>query len=1034
MVSEITDTALFRFLVEKDKAYYGKIDEQREVIKGWLEYIPETFPHYTRHTIGHSEAIITQLSHLLFPPDSLTPTVNLSSVEVYILIVAAYLHDSGMVASDEEKQKILESDGWKKWTGQDGGGTQRWREIKEMRDSDEPDNQVIRNFIADREVRFMIADFVRRRHHERAGDVISQHQSALGRFAYDDPQLERTIANVCIAHGLPPDGLDDRTRFPILTQIRGENVNTRLMAILLRLGDLLDMGTDRACPLLLNAACPLPDDSYAHWTKYRSISHRAVTPEKIEVNAECGNPEEHRVLRDWCQWIVNEVEAIPNLLADPSERKVWEPPVARMAGSDPTIKIVSAPDATYQIKDWRFQLDETEVMNRLIFDAYEDEKDFVRELIQNALDAMRCRMYEDLKEAGKPTPRSPTLVPAEVRERYRLRLSITGGSGETDGNGNGEEQRVLVIDDCGIGMDEQVISHHLLQIGLSYYTTEDFRQRYAFTPTSRFGVGFLSVFGVSNHVTVETFKPSSESGDNPVKLTLNGPRGYLVVEDGDRTEPGTRIEVLLRPDSALNSGQLTAYVRELCRRVEFTIEVDDFGQVCEITAERGEEFTFDVEDIRTKDCRFVLKSFPVVKKNQEWCGIEGDLYVLCHVDASGNEDWSKINNYIYYYKIDFPQVESPEIPKAMLYFHGVVMHLGGFVGYKGNKIHRIDIRDDTFRPPLSRRSIDYMHYTPRVQFDPSVVTDRWVDILSNHLSVTAIAKGQDGWAYKQRLSEIFDIEDFWVAQPKTVPIVRRGKRKLISLQQACEISVVVEILDSRQEGLHDLIFFESPKNLGKTDDRLFKAIEAAINPDDRLRMCEKFTKKLFSDRQIQKIEWIDEIYLAIYWQKQDHTSSIIRTKNNKPIYIAEKLPRSTTFAFKYSRVGLLEHVAIISLEHPVGGWIVKVITAFNDGDIPILASRIENLTSFVRDAICHTLTSLDSFNNYQHGWNEIPDLPNALKAPVTELTMADFGLISRFREKEASRLGLTMVDGHLTSKTKRPTRKKTRSSKPPNKK
>ncbi|MCH7942158.1 MAG: hypothetical protein IIB67_02880 [Proteobacteria bacterium] len=125
MAGNITDTALVRYLEERDRAYFGKVLEHRDEVRGWLEYIPETFPHYTRHTIGHSEAIIAQLSHLLFPRDSLTPTVSLSSVEAYILIAAAYLHDSGMVASDREKEKILDSDDWKKWVGPEGGAAQR---------------------------------------------------------------------------------------------------------------------------------------------------------------------------------------------------------------------------------------------------------------------------------------------------------------------------------------------------------------------------------------------------------------------------------------------------------------------------------------------------------------------------------------------------------------------------------------------------------------------------------------------------------------------------------------------------------------------------------------------------------------------------------------------------------------------------------------------------------------------------------------------------------------------------------------------
>ena len=70
------------------------------MIEGWLSYIPQTFPHYSRHTVQHSDEIVLQLSNLLFKddiPDK--PVVALSPAETYILIASAYLHAAGMIES-----------------------------------------------------------------------------------------------------------------------------------------------------------------------------------------------------------------------------------------------------------------------------------------------------------------------------------------------------------------------------------------------------------------------------------------------------------------------------------------------------------------------------------------------------------------------------------------------------------------------------------------------------------------------------------------------------------------------------------------------------------------------------------------------------------------------------------------------------------------------------------------------------------------------------------------------------------------------
>ncbi|MBV9209601.1 MAG: hypothetical protein JOZ52_03170, partial [Acidobacteria bacterium] len=102
----VKDTALMKYLKSSDSAYYGKALELGDAIQGWLNYIPETFPHYTRHTIQHSEEIVSQISKLIFDDETEKSVIKITPVEAYVLIAAAYLHDAGMVAADKEKLEI----------------------------------------------------------------------------------------------------------------------------------------------------------------------------------------------------------------------------------------------------------------------------------------------------------------------------------------------------------------------------------------------------------------------------------------------------------------------------------------------------------------------------------------------------------------------------------------------------------------------------------------------------------------------------------------------------------------------------------------------------------------------------------------------------------------------------------------------------------------------------------------------------------------------------------------------------------------
>ena len=270
-----------------------------------------------------------QISKLLFTDEDVSkPVIQLSAVEAYILIAAAFLHDAGMVASSEEKERILKSDAWKGWATGSGDGAERWQKITNFREGPEPHDVGVRNFLADIQVRYLIAEFIRRQHHARAAIVIEQYQNQLGRFAYDDVQLQRAISRVCVTHGLRHRDLEDSGRYPYEQDIRGEKVNVRLMAILLRLGDLLDMASNRCCPLLLNAASPLPADSLPHWTEYQRIS-RATKPERITVFAECMTQDQHRVLQDWCEWLVDETQHARTLMARSTRHSDWKPPFAQ---------------------------------------------------------------------------------------------------------------------------------------------------------------------------------------------------------------------------------------------------------------------------------------------------------------------------------------------------------------------------------------------------------------------------------------------------------------------------------------------------------------------------------------------------------------------------------------------------------------------------------------------------------------------------------------------------------------------------------
>jgi hypothetical protein len=974
----LDQTALMFYLKAKHAdMYYSKALELRDAVKGWLAYIPHSFPHYTRHTVEHSDEIVVQMSKLLFEDnDPQRPVVHLSAIEAYILIAAAYLHDSGMVVPDKEKEEILRSDAWKHWTSGDGGGARRWNEIHVLRQGNEVGDYAVRNFLADIQTRFLIAEFVRRTHHLRAADVITNHQSMLGRFAFDDPMLMRTISDVCVSHGLRQHELEDKVRYPDRRDIRGEIANVQFLAIMLRLGDLLDMSYDRACPLLLNAACPLPAESLAHWTQYQRIAHRLTANDLIEITAECQNHDEHRYLQDWCQWLVEEVKNAATLVARARRHHDWQLPEVELTGAKPTIIIKPAPNASYIPSDWTFELDHEAIYQRLIRDVYDDPMAFIRELIQNALDANRCQMYLDLKQDGVEVPEYPTQVAEERRNRYPVKLSLSELEIKNSLSGETHKRQVLTIEDSGIGMDRDIIKRYFLQVGRSFYRTDEFRRQFRFVPTSRFGLGFLSVFAVSDQVVVETYKPSSPINDGPIRLTLTGPRNYLLTEKGRRRLSGTRIEVFMR--EPMEQGALTRRVSEWCRRVEFPVVVDDLGTQTTIVAERPEQFTCEMPDVTREHARFIIRAFPIDRP-----GIEGELYVLAYVDEQG-EAWDRGDWAQNIYPQLHPQAIAPKLPVDLLCLHGIAISKERSA-YTSARV-RLDYRSDAIQPTVARDGSTSWRSDP-------LILGRWEEILIAHVSTSHKANSEDSWVYKQRLINDFSFLSFWDSLPGMIRIYMNNLPHLVSLKEIQAMNTVTTIVTPAflQVGYPS----QDQKDLAEIPHGN-REVPLLIEKD-LARMSSFHTQAIFKERSVTSIQWIHTDYVSIDWMLEEaQEKDLFRIIDGYSMQLADIIEIEdvgvVAFSIGRSFIGHSVDRIIINKNNIFVCWLIDVKNRLDVEQETLRRQQFQRLVRMFFDAVRYPSSYLASLTTFLERWRQMPGLPPELYPPDIEFTARMFQL------------------------------------------
>jgi hypothetical protein len=770
----LPDVALVRFLAQRSPLYRGKLEEVVEAITKWLEYTPATFPHYTSHTAGHSETILAELSNLLFDQSGgENPTIALSGAECYVLCASAYLHDAGMVVPDDQKVAILGSPEWREWVAPTGFGHARFQEIKALRDRLDPPDDLLRHFLADRELRYLIADFVRRTHADRSRRLVDDMAPQIARLDLGDAAVRRTIADVCAGHGMARQALQDSDLFPDRRDLRGEEVNVRLMAILLRLGDLLDMSQDRACPLAMSAASPLPLESIAHWTKYSSIVHRLTAPDVIELAAKCGTADEDRFVREWCQWIVDELDFARAEVPRMRRHGAWKVPLASLSGPGQTIRIGPSETAPYLSFDWRFTLEQEAVFDHFVRKVYTEQHAFVRELIQNALDATRCRMYDDMGQS-KRTPYWPSGAPAKRRARLPIRVGVRWTTGMNDVAGSLEKRQEVWVDDAGVGMDEDKIQNYFLQVGKSYYTTPEFSRRYAFAPSNRHGIGFLSVFAECDRAEVDTLSRGAKGPS--LRMVLNGPRRNFRVEKGSRAAEGTTVRVRLL--SPLRPGELTELVSRWCRRVEFPVVVDDLGTVTTLNQELPGSLC---ESVPRRDGGFFhIRSFPIRTRE-----IHGEIYVRA-VETEGQELWtshwydSKGYDTLALYLKRFPLAPKPSLPLNLLCVGGLAQREDPSWGpwsvradYRGSSLQNALVpRSSWFIKP------DWFLLVPAVR-------NRLISALEDHVRARETTVGEPLWEYRQQLSSEFPIDNYWENQP-IVPLFRHGHASLVSVGHLVE--------------------------------------------------------------------------------------------------------------------------------------------------------------------------------------------------------------------------------------------------------
>ena len=498
---------------------------------------------------------------------------------------------------------------------------------------------------------------------------------------------------------------------------------------------------------------------------------------------------------------------------------------------------------------------------------------------------------------------------------------------------------------------------------------------FSFTPTSQFGIGFLSVFATSNYVTVETYKPSIGSFAEPIKLTLTGPRNYLLSDTGSRNKPGTSVEIILTKSFA--KGQMTNLVRNWCKRLEFPIWIDDLDSKTIVEADKAEQFVSEIPDFSEEDAKFLIRTFPLNIK-----GHEGEIYIFSRITKKG-ESWVSRpwagNSYL----TQFPHARIPEMPFQYKCLHGIRLERGSpYSSLYDFFTIQVDHRDSTFHPTISRTTRQPFRIISENNIDKDI-SFRIDEILQEHLASTPFSQKPDGWRYKQTLARKMGTKNFWSTVLESIRLYNeQGNVFHLSLQDTLQIpqlSIIFHTLDDYTKTRFDLskIPWHQISN------------PVIIIPDLDV-LNEEFRFSLFSNRKPIAFRNLGNSYYVCDWS-QNSLEPFWKIRNDHfyilPFLDAHAIGQEThSINQTHDKMILLNEINVLIQ------WYMAYQKACLNKQFGLNEQHFSMSIEILRDCIKYIFNYLTKLKSHIEGLKQSSILPPELRPPDIEITPEMFTL------------------------------------------
>lgn len=568
---------------------------EKEAYKKRLANIAHCFPSYSSHGPDHSEVILSRIEALLGE----ARLRLLSPTDAWLLLQCAYSHDLGMCVSEQEIDKFperlekepdiikdlihknsfieylrdMDQDDYFSLFHVHDRLITSVRFLLRMLDTD--DDQEIERFIKQlRAAEYSKAKaifstaathYFRTRHAKRTREILVREAQESTLNGILPVRLRILVAEIDYCHGTLWSEI--LKRLPQQDNgLHTDYIHPQFVAALLRLGDLLDMDSNRFNPFQIELIDKLPNDSVVHYIKHMAITRFMVSPQWIDIEAryntkdiekflaahpspnqdeavdnDAKQPDDKEIgriieksanaLRDWISWLHDDLKEFAhnwNAII-PSEMPGY---IAALRKNDIYIGNSDVPVEQDEL-ELRYIISPQRASQIIIgSDLYNEPLTFIREIVQNSIDASKKQIFKCIREFFASSERDRGKGPIqqalspyfyELLKRYSVYVDLEYKpiSEPSKPSELKHDELQITFRDYGIGITYDKLKQ-MRQIGAIALSKEEkknleeMKRQYRWLcPTGEFGIGMQSVFAVADSFQITTF-PRYEADRSPI--------------------------------------------------------------------------------------------------------------------------------------------------------------------------------------------------------------------------------------------------------------------------------------------------------------------------------------------------------------------------------------------------------------------------------------------------------------------------------------------------------------------------------------